>query len=358
MPQALANLNLTTPPGRTAGAAPAARPAPPLSSRQKAAVIVRLLLSEGVSLPLAALPDDAQAALTTEIGQMRSVDRGTLSSVVEEFLAQVDAIGLSFPGGIEGALSMLDGHISDTAASRLRRLAGPALAGDPWERIAGLPVEALLPVTEEESIEIGAVLLSKLPVPKAAELLGQLPGERARRIAYAMSLTARIAPETVRRIGLSLAAQLDQQPPKAFDAGPVERIGAILNVSAADTRDDVLVGLEQADRAFAEEVRRAIFTFAHIPRRVEARDVPKILRGVDQAQLVTALAAATTDALAPAADFILANISQRMAGGLKEEIAARGKIKPRDGEDAMNAVVAAIRALESSGEIALVQEEG
>ncbi len=344
MTQALAQLTLDS----------ASRGGAVLTRRQKAAVIVRLLLAEGAPLPLASLPDEVQTALTEQIGAMRSVDRLTLGAVVTEFLDAVEGIGLSFPGGLEGALTMLDGHLSESAATRLRRLAGPGMAGDPWEKIAALPSEALLSVIEEESIEVGAVLLSKLPVPRAADLLGQLPGDRARRVAYAMSLTGNVDPDTVRRIGLALASQLDARPAKAFADGPVERVGAILNISPAATRDEVLQGLDQDDRHFAEEVRKTIFTFAHLPARVEPRDVPKILREVEQGLLVTALAAATTDELAAAASFILDNISQRMANGLKEEVAARGKVKEKDGEEAMTAVITAVRDLEAKGEIALI----
>jgi hypothetical protein len=63
-------------------------------------------------------------------------------------------------------------------------------------------------------------------VPKAADLLGRLPGERARRIAHAVSMTGNVDPETVRRIGLSLyhrdlVAALGQVPggAGADDAG-------------------------------------------------------------------------------------------------------------------------------------------
>ena len=45
---------------------------PAVSGRQKAAIIVRLLLSEGGDLPLRNLPDHLQAALTEQIGSMRS----------------------------------------------------------------------------------------------------------------------------------------------------------------------------------------------------------------------------------------------------------------------------------------------
>jgi flagellar motor switch protein FliG len=329
-----------------------------LLPREKAAVIVRLLLSEGAAMPIASLPEHMQSALAEQMGQMRLVDRATLSAVVAEFLQELEQVGLSFPGGIEGALTMMDGHISVSAANRLRRLAGASAKADPWDRLTAMTAERLLPIIELESIEVAAVMLSKLPVPKAAELLGKLPGDKARRVAYAVSMTGNVDPETVRRIGLSLVAQLETQPARAFDGEPEERVGAILNVSPAQTREAVLKGLQDEDADFAEKVRKAIFTFLHVPARVHARDVPKIVRVVDGATLVTALAYALTQpAATPTAEFLLQSLSQRMAQSLREEIEARGKVKEKDGDAAMAAVVGAVRQLEGTGELILIRED-
>lgn len=336
----------------------AAAPMRRFSKRQKAAIVVRLLQAEGVSLSLAAIPDALQVALIQDMSTMRYIDRVTLRAVVEEFLSELDSIGLSFPGGMTGALTVLDGTISDANVTKLRREVGLGQVLDPWARLAELDAERLLPVLQEESTEIGAVMLSKLKVSKAAELLGLLPGERARRIAYAMSQTGSISPATVDRIGAALVAQFDDAAPRAFEGEPVERVGAILNFSPAATRNDVLEGLEAEDQGFAEQVRRAIFTFANIPGRIDPRDVPKITREIDGAVLVTALnAAASGEAEAKAAEFILSNMSQRMAAQLRDEMEGMGKVKPREGDAAMTTVIGAIRELEASGDILLVAEE-
>lgn len=324
-----------------------------ITGREKAAIIVRLLLSEGAHLPLTILPDHLQAALTTQMADMPTIDRRTVRAVVEEFCAKLDSIGLSFPGGIGAALTLLDGHISPGAAQQVRKLAGAASQGDPWERIAGMDTDKLLAVLDAESIEVGAVILSKLAVSRAAELLGRLPGATARRIAYAISLTGNVDPETVLRIGQSVASQLDAAPVRAFDTGPVERVGAILNYAAANTRDDVLNGLTETDASFADQVRKAIFTFTNIPLRIDPRDVPKIVRGVDQPVLITALAAASGDDLTTV-EFILTNMSQRLAGSIRDEMAALGTIKEKDGEVAQGLIVAAIRDLEAAGEVFLI----
>ena len=340
-------------PTTTNGRSPAPRRPAPLNRKQKAAIIVRFLLNEQADLPISALPEDLQADLTHQLGEMRLVDRDTLESVVREFADQLESVGLSFPGDIAGALSILDGKISPQTAARLRREAGVRQIGDPWERIRGLPVEELLNFATQESTEVAAVMLSKLEVPKAAELLGNLPGEKARRITYAVSLTGAVTPEAVDRIGISLASQLDNKPLRAFDEEPVKRVGAILNFSASATRDDVLTGLDEADSDFANKVRKAIFTFADISTRLDPIDVPKITREVDQAVLVRALTAAGQMELAETAEFILANMSKRMSQALQEEMEEVGTIKQKDGEEAMSEVVRAIRALEAAGDLVL-----
>ena len=328
-----------------------------LSRRQKAAVVVRLLLNEGADIPLEELPDELQEKLTHQLGEMGLVDRVTLDSVAQEFAQALDSVGLSFPHGLAGALDAVDGKIAPTTAARLRKVAGVRQIGDPWQRLREVPAEELAAMAQAESTEIAAVMLSKLETAKAAQLLGHLPGPIARRITFAVSKTANVTPEAVERIGWSLAAQLDQRPSQAFADGPGARVGAILNQSAASTRDGLLTALDEEDSDFASVVRRSIFTFAHIPARVLPRDVPAILRGVDQGDLVTALAGGDTEGDKAAVEFMLSNMSTRMAENLREEIAERGKVKQSDAEEAMTQIVGAIRAAVDDGTITLVEED-
>lgn len=328
-----------------------------LSRKAKAAIVVRLLLNEGADIPLEDLPEELQASLTHQMGAMRTVDRHTLAAVIEEFAQELNSIGLSFPGGIAGAITSLDGKISKQTAERLRKEAGVRDMGDPWDRLRSLTAEQLLPMIENESTEVAAVVLSKLKISLAAELLGKLPGPKARQITYAVSLTSTVTPDAVERIGLSLASQLDSVPVKAFDNGPVERVGAILNSSTSLTRDDMLVGLDETDQGFANAVRKAIFTFANIPARVPPRDIPGILRRADQAQLVVALAGAGPAGMQNVIDFILENMSGRMADQLREEMGDAGTVKPAEAEEAMSAIVAVIREMEADGDLQLIVPE-
>lgn len=331
-----------------------------LTGQQKAAILVQLLISEGADVNLASLPEDMQTKLTEQICEMRLVDRDTLSAVVSEFVETLEQVGLSFSGGIGQALRALDGKLSPGASQKLRRKAQESGAADPWERIASADLDTLLELIEPESAEVAAVVLSKLTVERAAELLGKMPGERARRVAYAVALTESIAPRMVGRIGNALAAQLDSRPPRAFPAPSTKRVGAILTSTPARIREELLSAFDIQDSVFAEGVRKAIFTFANIHHRLNGRDVPKVLRDISQAELITAFAAARAQPDSDewkSVEFMLANMSQRMAGTLRDEIEIRGKVRPKDAEAAMNGVVEAIRGLVDLGEIELITDD-
>lgn len=351
------NVLTTLPATSPAGMMQRIVPQPFLSKRAKAAIVVRLLINEGAEIALEELPPELQSLLTQQMGSMRVVDRVTLAAVVEEFTEALESIGLSFPGGIAGALDALDGSISRETSARLRKEAGVRAAGDPWKRLCAMPAEDLEEIIKQESTEVAAVLLSKLEIPVAAGLLGRLSGPEARRITYAVSLTSDVTPDAIDRIGLSLVAQMDARKIPAFGTGAAERLGAILNSSSTPTRDDVLSGLEETDLVLATAVRKAIFTFANIPARVTPRDIPRILRDVEADALLIAMAGAEAAGFADARDFVLENMSSRMADQLREDMEEAGKIKPADADEAMAAFVAVIRDMEGRGDLVLIVEE-
>lgn len=348
----LGDLAVPPPPSLPSSGAP-----PQLSGRAKAAIVVRLLLNQGTDIPLDDLPESLQLELTKQMGQMRLVDRQTLHSVAEEFAAQLENVGLSFPNGLAGALTAMEGKISNHTYSRLRREAGVRQFGDPWDRLRSLAPEELAELAQAESIEVAAVMLSKLETGLAAKMLQHVPGPLARKITYAVSQTSNVTPETVDKIGMALASQVEARPPVAFDQTPGARVGAILTESLSDKREEVLTALDEEDEEFAQDVRKSVFTFALIKKRVDKMDVQKIIRAATPQDLMTVLAFVTDPDDIASCDFLLANMSSRMAQNLREEATNLGKIKQEVGETAISMIVGMLRELVANGEIELKDED-
>lgn len=325
-----------------------------LSPRQKAAIIVRLLLDDdddGVTLDN--LNGERQALLFQEMAGMELIDRQTRDDVIAEFCDHLESVGVTFPGDLDGTLEIMSDRLSKDSSDRLRRLVMMSGNGDPWPRILELSQEDVQSLADSESIELVAVMLSKLPVEQAAKTYTAMDPERARQLAQAMAMTRDISPQALRRVGMVLAQAADALPRPAIEIKAHERMGDMLNFANADLRDNVLELLDQQDREFALDVRRAIFVFAHIPKRVEPKDVPRIVRDMNQQVLIRALSQ-TTPEEAAAAEFMLTNLSQRMSENLRDEIASLGSVTPQDAEAATNEVVVLIRRLAAEGELTLI----
>ncbi|MFG6081341.1 FliG C-terminal domain-containing protein [Paracoccus litorisediminis] len=329
---------------------------PALSARQKAAIIVRVVLGEGEDLDLSRIPPGLQTDLAQEMALMGLVDRDTRNTVIAEFCDRLEAVGLSFPGDIDGTLDLLDGHLSADTTDRLRRLAALNGSGDPWERIAHFTPQLLAELARTEAIEIAAVMFSKLPVPRAAEVFGLLDSQRSRQIAYAMSLTGMIEEKALHRIGRALIQAADAVPRPAIEGKVVDKVGAILNGSPATTRDDVLAGLDDDDAEFATEVRKTIFTWANIPTRVDPRDIPRITREVEGPIMITAMAGAK-GRNKPTVEFLLSGLPSRLAESIREEVENTNAVTAKDAEIAMNNVVTTIRRMEADGDLFLIAQD-
>lgn len=339
---------------------PLSIPGRPLSQGQKAAVIIRLLVNGGADPGINKLPKDQQLRLVREMASLRFVDRRTLADTVAEFASELDGIGLHFPRDLDRILATLDGRLSlDVVEAILSEAGGEisGLAGAAWSGISNLDDDVITELMAGETSEVCAVLLSKLPPKKAAVLIGQLPQDRADEIAIAFGRTEDVTPEAVARIGNALSRQSEARTVAAFDTASVVRVGNILNAATSALRRALLDRLDATDPDFAARVRAAVFSYENIPDRLSSRDVPRVLRGVENQVAVLAMAGAPED-LSPVADFLLAAISSRLADQLREDAADLGSVPPDQAEEAMSTIVAEIRRLEEDGEITLVTPEG
>lgn len=324
-----------------------------LKQQQKAAVIVRLLLGQGVSPGVRRLAPHHQTKIAHIISELGNIDRSTLADVVREFTDQIDNLALSFPDGLAETLELLSPHLGEGALNSLRASAERSEGNDPWARVSKQPVERLAPLMESESAEVCAVLLSKLTVAKAAALLADLPEDRGEILAHTVALTETITPDLVARIGVHIAQVLEAIPPQAFPKTAAERVGAILNSTPQAAREKMLEGLNTRDAPFAKDVRKSIFSFNHIPMRVDPPDVPIIVRKADAQSIIVALAAGLT-AAPLTVEFLLENMSKRLAEQMRDEAEGLGVPKPEAGEAAMSDLILTIRDLEAAGELKLL----
>jgi flagellar motor switch protein FliG len=115
-----------------------------------------------------------------------------------------------------------------------------------------------------------------------------------------------------------------------------------------------LSGLEEDDQTIGLSVRNAIFTFKDIPQRLNPTDITQCLRAVGKSVLAIALASAEQTELTAVSNFVLKNMSKRLADNLRADIPESGEFKVAEGESAMAQVMLEIRRLIDLGEIKMI----
>lgn len=326
----------------------------PLTRRQKAAVVVHLLISGGADPGVRELPLPQQRQLVRDMASLRFIDRETLAEVIGEFAQELDGIGLHVPRDPTRLLQMLESQLSIEVVDQLMaELGEDAVPGDSaWRAVRELEPQEMVSFLEHESDDVGAILLSKLPPARAAAVLRLLPDDRADRLAIAFARTDGISPAAVARIGLALSRETALRKAPAFTTDGARRVADILNAATSGIRRGILDNLDATDPEFAAGVRAAVFSFENIPERVTPRDLPRVLRNIDSAILVTALAGLPEDQ-AHIKDFMLKTISKRMADQLREDISDRDTPTQIETEEATTAIVAVIRKMEEDGDLTL-----
>lgn len=328
-----------------------------LTQRQKAAIIIKLLVGGGVSLDDLELDADAIWKITNAMTGLGVVGKDVVDGVTAEFILEMERMGLVFERDVDGSLKSMEGQINADTLSKVKAHQTGSAEARAWDYISKTESGVLALRIEKENPRIGAVILSKLPPAKSAEIVGEISTQAAESILGAIPKTTAVKPDVVNRIGIALSDSLqDKGGAGAFEESAAERIGAILNMSPSQFRDEILGSFEKTDPEAAGQIRRLMFTFEDIPSRIVGRDISKILRGVDDETLVIALSGAAKTAPA-VKDFILSNISSRLAEQIQESIDEHGAVKEKDADAAMTQLVIAVKELEKSGDLTLIELE-
>lgn len=328
-----------------------------LGPARKAAVIIRLLKGADAPLPLDRLPPRTAARLLHEMTAIGRLDARATLAVIDEFLNHLARPDLVFPATIEDALAQFGDDLAPEVTAQLGHRPVDETAAA-WDEIAAADAACLAEILSDQGLQVRALVLSRLDPVQAAALLAQMPPEDADALVMAAATMGPVSQQVLDATGRALAETLRaRRQTGALPGQPVTRVAEILNFAPGTQRDALLERIEKTDADMAGRLRRAMFTFADIPARLQPADVPKVVREADNADLVTALAGASGGDDRAAADYLLGNISKRLAEQIREEMAEHPAIDPRDADAAMTAIIAVIRRLERAGEITLVMAE-
>lgn len=331
------------------------RPAPVLASGEKAAIVLASL-GPGPSAPiLNGVGPERVHKFAKILSRLRPAPREMVDNVLEEFLAKMEG-DQPIAGGADRARNFLAEVLGPAELEQTMADLG-GTSPSVWRNFAQLPEAEILGWLEAEDPNVAALALTQMPSETAAKLLGLLPPDTSRLLVELMERGAQASPALIGRIaeaietGFLPAARL-----RARGVDPAGLIASVMNHVAPALRDEIIAHLRDSKPVLAADVERIMFTFENIPERINPRDVPLILRQVDEALLLIALRL-EDEAGSAAQEFILSNVATRLAERLRQDLADMQPPSQKDCDAARATVVAAITGARDRGEIEMVEQE-
>ncbi|TQK69565.1 MULTISPECIES: flagellar motor switch protein FliG [unclassified Nocardioides] len=315
---------------------------------RKAAVLLIQMGKERAAQVMSHLSDAEVEAISGEIARLDAVSASETSQVLEEFHNLATAHAHVTQGGFGFAQQLLEQSLGPERAKEIMERLHAAAVQMPFQFLHRADPAQLRSFIADEHPQVIALVLAHMAADKASLLLSGLPAHQQAVVAHRIAVMDRTSPEIVRTVEAVLERKLSSmlQPTEVSRVGGVDPLVNIINRSDRPTERQIVEGLEGLDPALADEVKSRMFMFEDITG-LDDRSVQQVLRQVDTAELALALKG-VSDAVRSK---ITANLSERAAENLLDEVELLGAVRLAQVEEAQQGVIRTIRQLEEQGQI-------
>jgi flagellar motor switch protein FliG len=321
---------------------------------RKAAVLLVALGSERAAQVFRHLREEEIEAVAIEMARLSHVDPGSSSAVFEEFAVTIQAREQVSAGGVDYAREVLAEALGKERAAAIIGRMKTVIERRPFEFLRRIPAEQIVGFLRNEAPQTVALVVASLTSNLAAEVLGYLSDGEQAEISLRIARMGETSPETVRQVENVMREKVAMVVQQDFTtAGGIKSLAEILNQADRTTERNVLESLSSIDAELCEEVRRLLFVFEDIAK-LDDRAIQLILREADQKDLALAMRGVNEEVRTK----ILANMSERGAQMLSEEMEFQPPQRKRVIEEAQGRIVAIVRRLEEADAVVIGRSDG
>jgi flagellar motor switch protein FliG len=311
----------------------------------KAAMFMLATGEEHASKLFERMEIDEIKEITQAMSRMNVLGGQQVEAVLREFGERLgDTSGLV--GGYDTAQRMLGKFLEgDQLATIMEDLRGPA-GKTVWEKLDNVDESVLAAYLKNEYPQTIAVVLSRILPEHAARVLGHLSEDTAMETVMRMLRMEMVQKDVLADVEETLRTELMSNLSRTQRRDNHEIMAEIFNHLDRSTEAQFLELLEERNKESADKIRALMFTFEDLAK-IDGGGIQVLLRNVDNAKLAMALKGAS-DQLR---DLFLANMSERAAKILGEDMETMGPVRLRDVEEAQTMLVSAAKNLANAGEI-------
>jgi len=318
-----------------------------LTSLQKAAVALVAFGSEVSALVLKGMSEKELEAITIEIANLRDVPADVEEKVIEECHQIFMARQYISQGGIDFAKSILEKAVGSGKAIEIMHRLESSIKSTGFSLLKDIDPKQLSSFLQSEHPQTIALILTQLNPQNAAGVLSELSPELQAEVSLRIAVMEKIAPEILKEIEQTLEGHFEATSGGEMSAsGGAKAIAEVLNLIEASAEKNILQSLEAEDPDLAAEIKNMMFIFDDLTL-LDDRSIQRLLKEVETKDIAISLKA-TTDEVK---NKIFANVSERVAVMIQEEMEFMGPTRLSDVESAQGRIVESVRRLEEEGQI-------
>ena len=322
------------------------------SAAQRTAVVITVL-GEAVARPiLEKMDDDTLMRVAAAIESVPAMPLEAIRDIIRSFSERVRSPAGALASKRDEARKL----VGDVVAARHRPDAPAELpmsapgGGDVWERLEKRPADKLGAYLSGLSPNLISLVLRRLGANFAAEVICHIDEEKLRPMLGFMVQPERndagINAIITRMIELEFLSS--SETAAGEDVEHLGMLGEMLSLVPADKRDSMVDFLKNHHEAKLASIQKSLLTIEALPDMLPRNAVPLVFRELDP-QLALKLVKSLDAAYPQVSEFLLANISSRLATQMREDMASLEPVSEQEAEALQRDMLALLMKMKRSG---------
>ncbi len=330
------------------------------SAAQRAAVIIAVLGEEAARPIVEKLDDVALAKVSSALEDISRLSREDLAEIVVDFVGVLRGPQGGLAGGRMQAKDLIvrtvnarRGESSGTSSPESDE--GMAVSGaDVWRRLEKSPADQLGQYLNNLSPSLIALVIRKLSPTLSSEVLCHIEHDKLLPVMGLMVEAAASDPGidaiVARMVDIEFLAQ--DEGASGEDEQHLESLGEILSLIPATKRESLVEFLKSHHEGKLQSIQKSLFTIEALPEMLPRVAVPIAFREMDAATTVR-LIGSIQAAYPNVAEFLLANVSTRLAAQIRDDLKQMPPLSERDADILQRDFLSSLMTLKRSGAITL-----
>ena len=319
-----------------------------ISGVRKAAILLLTMDDEITKEIMKDLDEEDIEVLGQEIAKLKLIPDAIVNKVQEEFVNKLSKRGRQIVGGEQKFKMLIKKSFGDEKAETFLGNI-ETKRGMPGEFLRRCDPKFLANVLRGEHPQTIALVLSTLGTKKAGDAVSALPDKMQTDVILRMANLQKVDMMVLAEVESVIREQLENiGGAEGKQLGGVEVVATMLNQMDRTLESELLGRLEESNPDLAERIRQLMFTFEDLVQ-LDDKSIQVLLKEISSEDIGLALKGAS-DAMK---EKIYANMSERAAAMLKEDLEAMGPVRLSDVEKAQVKIAMIAKKLEGEGKIIL-----